>query len=91
MAILRVSNKSEVKKVAGAIAGEVKKEGTAVVIAVGPHAVNQSVKAIATARGFVVQDGLDLTCIPSFEHIEIDGEERAAIRFTVTLEKSSNE
>lgn len=91
MATLKVSNKSEVKKVAGAIAGELKKEKIATIIAVGPHAVNQTVKAIATARGFVTQDGFDLTCVPNFEQVKIDTEDRAAIRFTVKLIGDTNE
>jgi stage V sporulation protein S len=51
--------------------------------AVGAGAVNQAVKAIAICRGFVAPNGLDLVCIPAFTKIEIEGEERTAIRFLV--------
>jgi len=51
--------------------------------AVGAGAINQSVKAIAIARGFVAPNGIDLICIPGFVEIEIDGEERTAIKFII--------
>ena len=46
-------------------------------------ALNQAVKAIAIARGFVAPSGIDLICIPAFTDISIDGEERTAIKFIV--------
>ena len=55
--------------------------------AVGAGAVNQSVKAIAIASGFLAPSGMLLFAQPSFEAIEIDGEERTAIRFKVTSQK----
>jgi stage V sporulation protein S len=45
--------------------------------------VNQAVKAIAIARGFVAPNGIDLVAVPAFTKVEIDGEERTAIRFRV--------
>ncbi len=51
--------------------------------AVGAGAVNQAIKAIAIARGFVAPSGIDLVCVPAFSEIIIDGEERTAIRFHV--------
>ena len=48
-------------------------------------ALNQAVKAVAIARGFVAPSGLDLICIPAFTDIEIDGEERTAIKLIVEL------
>ena len=51
--------------------------------AVGAGAVNQAVKAVAIARGFVAPNGLDLVCVPAFAEITIDGEERTAIKFIV--------
>ncbi|MPN50801.1 Stage V sporulation protein S [bioreactor metagenome] len=47
----------------------------------GAGAVNQSVKSIAIARGYVAPNGIDLVCIPAFAKIEIDNEERTAIKF----------
>jgi len=50
---------------------------------VGAGAVNQAIKAIAIARGFVAPNGMDLVTIPAFAEITIEGEERTAIRFII--------
>lgn len=81
--IIRVSARSRSPSVAGAIAGVVREEGRADVQAIGAGAVNQAVKATAIARGFLLLDGLDVVCIPSFVDVEIDGAERTAIRLAV--------
>jgi stage V sporulation protein S len=81
MEVLKVSASSTPKKVAGALAAVVRGAGQAEVQAVGAGAVNQAVKAIAIARGFVAPNGIDLIAIPAFAEIDIDGEERTAIRF----------
>jgi len=69
--------------VAGALAGVLREEGKVELQAIGAGAVNQSVKAIAIARGFTASSGIDLVCIPAFVDIEIEGEERTAIKFLV--------
>jgi stage V sporulation protein S len=51
--------------------------------AVGAGALNQAIKAVAIARGFVAPTGVNLVCIPAFADILIDGEERTAIRILV--------
>ena len=51
--------------------------------AIGPHAVNQAVKAIAIARSYIEADGMDLTTRPSFVKLELQSEERTAVRFAV--------
>lgn len=53
--------------------------------AIGPHAVNQAVKAIAIARNYIAPDGIDLVMQPSFVKLELQSEERTAVRFTITL------
>lgn len=63
---LRVSGKSRPNAVAGAIAGLIRSQGRAEVHAIGPAAVNQAVKALAIARGYLEGDGLDLTVQPAF-------------------------
>ena len=83
MDVLKVSAKSNPKSVAGALAAVLRERGTAEVQAVGAGAVNQSIKAIAIARGFVAPNGINLITIPAFVEIVIDGEERTAIRFIV--------
>jgi stage V sporulation protein S len=83
MEILKVSTKSSPNSVAGALAGVVREKGSAEIQAVGAGALNQAVKAVAIARGFVAPSGMDLICIPAFTEINIDGEERTAIKLIV--------
>lgn len=83
MEVLRVSTKSNPNSVAGALAGVLREKGTAELQAVGAGALNQAVKAVAMARGFVAPSGIDLVCVPAFADIEIDGEERTAIKLII--------
>ncbi|EGO65158.1 stage V sporulation protein S [Acetonema longum] len=83
MEMLKVSAQSNPKSVAGALAAVLREKGSAELQAVGAGAVNQSIKAIAIARGFVAPNGIDLVTIPAFTEITIDGEERTSIRFIV--------
>jgi stage V sporulation protein S len=64
MEVLRVSTKSNPNSVAGALAGVLREKGTAELQAVGAGALNQAVKAVAIARGFVAPSGIDLVCVP---------------------------
>ncbi len=80
---LKVSTKSNPSKVAGALAGTIREQGKAELQTIGAGALNQAIKAVAIARGFVAPAGIDLICIPAFIDIEIDGEERTAIRLIV--------
>lgn len=80
---LKVSSKSDPKAVAGALAAVVRDEKKVELQAVGAGAVNQTIKAIAISRGYVAPNGMDLIMIPAFTEIEIDGEERTAIKFLV--------
>ena len=95
MELLKVSSKSNPKAVAGALSGVIREasykqgvskhieEGKVELQAIGAGAVNQAVKAIAIARGFTASSGVDLICIPAFVDVEIEGEERTAIKFLV--------
>ena len=83
MEVLKVSAQSNPKSVAGALAAVLRERGSAEVQAVGAGAVNQAIKAVAIARGFVAPNGIDLVSIPAFAEIAIDGEERTAIRIIV--------
>ena len=80
MTVLKVSAQSNPKSVAGALARE---QGAAEMQAVGAGAVNQSMKAIAIARGYLAPGGINLVAIPSFAEIEIDGQEKTALHFRV--------
>ena len=83
MEVLKVSAKSNPNSVAGALAGVLREKGHAEMQAIGAGALNQAVKAVAIARGFVAPSGMDLICIPAFTDIVIDGEERTAIKLLV--------
>ncbi|ACX52569.1 MULTISPECIES: stage V sporulation protein S [Ammonifex] len=83
MEVLKVSAKSNPNSVAGALAGVLRERGAAEIQAIGAGAVNQAVKAIAIARGFVAPSGMDLVCIPAFTDVVIDGEERTAVKIIV--------
>ena len=73
MSLLKVSSKSNPNSVAGAIAGVVRENGVAEIQSVGAGALNQAIKAVAIARGFLAPVGIDLVCIPAFSEIIIDG------------------
>jgi stage V sporulation protein S len=81
--VLKVSADSKPKAVAGALAAVLREKGSVELQAVGAGAVNQAVKAIAITRGFVAPNGIDLVAIPAFTKVQIEGEERTAIRFLV--------
>jgi stage V sporulation protein S len=83
--VVKVSSSSKPHLVAGAIAGVVRECGSVELQVVGAGALNQAVKAIAVARGYVAEAGLDLSCRPAFAEIEIDGETRTAIRLLVEV------
>ncbi|WP_373601462.1 stage V sporulation protein S [Paraclostridium bifermentans] len=83
MEVLKVSSKSNPNSVAGALAGVIREKGSAEIQAIGAGALNQAIKSIAVARGFMAPSGIDLVCIPSFTDVKIDGEERTAIKLVV--------
>ena len=83
MEVLKVSTKSNPNSVAGALAAIIKEKNIVEIQAVGAGAINQAVKAIAIARGFVAPSGRDIVCVPAFTDIEIDGQERTAIKLIV--------
>lgn len=83
MTILKVSSRSDPKAVAGALASLIREQGRAELQAVGAGAVNQVVKAVAIARGYVASNGINLVFTPTFSEVKIDNEERTAIRFLV--------
>ena len=87
MEVLKVSSKSKPNSVAGALANAFREKQTVEIQAVGAGSLNQAIKAIAIARGYVAPTGKDLICIPAFSHIMIDGEERTAIKLIVESRK----
>lgn len=83
METLKVSTKSNPNSVAGALANIFKSNEKVEIQAIGAGALNQSIKAIIICRGFLAPSGKNLICIPTFTDIEIDGEERTAIKLIV--------
>ncbi|NLE46630.1 MAG: stage V sporulation protein S [Chloroflexi bacterium] len=83
MDVIRVAATSRSTAVAGAIAGVMREKGQVDVQAIGAGAVNQAIKAITIARGYLEEDGIDIVCVPTFIEIEIDEQERTAVRLRV--------
>ena len=83
MSTLKVGSQSDPNKVAGALAGTIREQGKAEMQTIGAGALNQAIKSIAIARGFLAPSGVDLVCYPAFVDVDIDGNERTAIRLFV--------
>jgi len=83
MDVIKVSGKSRTSAVAGAIAGVIRESKRAEVQAIGASAINQAVKAMALAKSYLVEDGLNIIFIPEFVDVEIDEKVRTAIKFIV--------
>ncbi len=83
MNIIKVAAASRSTAVAGAIAGVMRERGFVDVQAIGAGAVNQAVKAMCIARGYLEQDEIDIVCIPMFVEVMIEDQERTAVRLCV--------
>lgn len=83
MDIIKVSSKSAPQKIAGAIANIFRESDSVEVQAVGAGALNQAIKGIIIARGFVAPSGKNLVCTPAFSDIMIDGDARTAIKLMI--------
>jgi stage V sporulation protein SpoVS len=81
--VLKVSARSRPSAVAGAIAGVVREVGRAEVQAIGAGATNQAIKAVAIARDYLNESGIEAVCVPAFIDVTIDNEDRTAIRLVV--------
>lgn len=76
----KVTSSTSPSKLAGAIANSIREGSDGIEIAaVGAGAVNQTVKAVAVARGYLVPCGTDIVIVPSFKDIQLNGEERTSI------------
>jgi stage V sporulation protein S len=85
MDVIKVSGTSRTSAVAGAIAGVFRENKRAEVQAIGAIAVNQAVKALALAKGYLKEDGYNVIFIPEFVDVTIDEKIRTAIKFVVEL------
>jgi stage V sporulation protein S len=81
--VLKVSTRSRPSAVAGAIAGVIRESGIAEVQSIGAGATNQAIKAVAIARSYLSEEGIDIFCVPSFIDVAIDEEERTAIKLVI--------
>jgi len=81
--LIKVSAQSRSTAVAGAVAGVMREQGYAEIQAIGASAINQAIKAVTIARGYLEQDDMDLVVVPSFTEVDIEGNERTALRLAV--------
>ena len=90
MDMIKVSATSRTAAVAGAIAGVVREHHRAVVQAIGAGAVNQAMKALIMATGFLKNDGIYVTCVPEFADVSIDDKVRTAIKLVIEPNSESS-
>lgn len=85
MEILKVSSKSNPNLVAGALVNILKEDNRAEIHSIGAGALNQAVKAVAIARGYLTPSGQDLLVVPSFLEVKIEGQIKTAIKLEIKL------
>lgn len=85
MEILKVSSKSNPNKVAGAVANIIKNKQELEIQTIGAGALNQAIKSIVIARGYLVPVGIDILCIPSFSDITINDVNKTAIKLLLEV------
>lgn len=83
MDIIKVKATSRTAAVAGAIAGVFREHKRAEVQAIGAGAVNQAIKALVLAKGYLAEEGITIVAIPEFVDVDIEGKIRTAIRLIV--------
>ena len=88
MNLIKVSATSRTAAVAGAIAGVVREHHRAEVQAIGAGAVNQAMKALILATGYLRLDGIHVSCVPEFAEVTIEDKERTAIKLVIEPESS---
>ena len=90
MVVIKVSANSRTSAVAGAIAGVIRDHHEAVVQAIGAGSVNQAVKALVLATGYLKEDGIYVTCVPEFADVSIEERVRTAIRLVIKATPNSD-
>jgi stage V sporulation protein S len=88
MNMIKVSATSRTSAVAGAIAGVVREHHRAEIQAIGAGAVNQAVKALVVATGYLKLDGIHVSCVPEFAEVTIEDKVRTAIKLVVEPDPS---
>ena len=90
MDMIKVSANSRTSAVAGAIAGVVREHHRAEVQAIGAGAINQAMKALILATGYLKNDGIFVSCVPEFADVNIDDKVRTAIKLVIEPSADSN-
>ena len=85
MEIMKVSRQSNANLVAGALANLIREKKEVAMVVIGAGALNQAMKAVAIARGFIVPTGFDLVVVPSFRELIVEEKERTALNLLVKL------
>ncbi|MDO9088023.1 MAG: stage V sporulation protein S [Anaerolineaceae bacterium] len=83
MDLIKVSSQSRTASVAGAIAGSVRANGRVEIQTIGAGSLNQAMKALVLARGYLKDDGFDVVYIPEFVDLDFDGRLVTAIKIIV--------
>ncbi|HOA83736.1 MAG TPA: stage V sporulation protein S [Thermodesulfovibrio thiophilus] len=81
--VLKVASSSNPSSVAGALVKNMQEGKDVELLAVGAGAINQAVKAVAIARGYISPQGVDITIKPGFEDVEIEGKKKTAVKLIV--------
>ncbi len=81
--VLKVASSSNPSSVAGALVKNMQEGKDVELLAVGAGAVNQAVKAVAIARGYISPQGVDITIKPGFEDVEIEDKKKTAVKLIV--------
>jgi stage V sporulation protein S len=90
MEMIKVSANSRTSAVAGAIAGVVREHHRAEVQAIGAGAVNQAMKALILATGYLRNDGIHVSCVPEFADVTIEDKVRTAIKLVIEPSSDSD-
>ena len=88
MKTIKVSSKTSTKDLAGSLASTMRRERELEVECIGAGAVNQAVKGIAIARGYVAPNGIDLTVIPYFSDFEVPDKRDEVTGITFKLQRA---
>ena len=81
--VLRVSGGSNPHSVGGSIAKNVQEGKEVTITAIGAGAVNQAVKALAIAKIFLAQSGVNMLFSVVFGDVDICGELKTTMKFLV--------
>lgn len=85
MEMIRVSSTSKPSKVAGALTSLLRTHKKVQIQVIGAAALNQAMKAIAIARGYIASGGYEICCVPSFYDLTIDGQTITSLRLNVEM------